>query len=86
MLLRELLKVSQVIGFTFKYSKGERVSLVAESIAIAGNTPGPDYKVIPVGNFKKRSMSIKIDVAKTGRTEKITKGHGTDFFETNIAH
>ena len=31
-------------------------------------------------------MSIKLDNAKTGRTDKITKGVSTDFFETNAAH
>ena len=31
-------------------------------------------------------MSIKIDQAKTGRTDSIKKTNGTDFFNTREAH
>ena len=36
--------------------------------------------------IKRRSLSIKLDQAKTGRTDAIKKGSAPDFYNTRDAH
>ena len=51
--------------------------------AIGGDTPGPIYKTSDY--TKKRSMSIKFDITKSGRLDPIAKKEVQDFYETNNA-
>ena len=50
-----------LIRVRFKYSKAEKISLIAEAQAHGDCVPGPEYSVGKLDTFKKRSMSIKID-------------------------
>ena len=52
--------------------KAERISPLEESFS---EGPGPEYKVVDVNRFKKRSASIKFNSEKTGRT-KVEKDEG----------
>ena len=51
------------------------------------DTPGPQYKVVETGAFKKRSMSIKFESGKTGRLDPIkrTAENQTDFYNVGDA-
>ena len=68
-----------------KFSNAERITVIQEHAGQAAAIPGPDYEP-KLDRIKKRSMSIKIDQAKTGRTDQIKKTNATDFFNTRDAH
>ena len=57
-----------------------------EAAQQSASVPGPDYKTTTIDRIKKRSLSIKIDQAKTGRTDAIKKSNSPDFYNTRDAH
>ena len=64
-------------------SKAEIVTSMAEMEAIGHMTPGPVYKTSDY--HRKRSMSIKFDLVKSGRLDPIVRTEGTDYYETSNA-
>ena len=59
-------------------SKAERISPIEES---EKEGPGPEYKVVDVSKFKKRSVSIKFNSEKTGRTTLDVNDQGGEMYD-----
>ena len=64
-------------------SKADKITSMHEMEAIGADTPGPCYKISDY--TKKRSLSIKFDLVKSGRLDPIKRDEAMDFYETNNA-
>lgn len=45
-------------------------------------TPGPDYRVVDTGVFKRRSLSIRFSQIKSPRLEPLKRQSSQDYFDT----